>query len=735
MKQHKALTLAVSVFLATFLSACQLPPLATAPSAKAPQSGEAIIPAAVSAAQEPQGATPKWLYSASPTEISELHRRYQTLGVGEDDLVIPAYSSWTDEVAASDILELLAARLDYPYAAGAGCAMVVSVNGQNVVSLLINKGQTFTLKDGRTLSYFYPAYQAWTLFYSPDFNLNNSPTSYYQVKTDPGQAYRYVWNISSLRGSGATMSLTIRNNGEAVKMPIVVRMAPSLKLKVETPCFSPNGDGMLDAATMSVKTSLPWKLSLEGKGTIARGVGSAQIAWDGKVDGQQLPDAQYRLLLEEDSATPSYQPSSALITVDTAAPEILDVDIVQDDPVNAPDTYRLVAKIKDTLSPIDRKSLKVTFSGNLNLSAALPSFEDATGAMSYSANMTESDRYAADLGGYLFGSPTIAVAYKASNTYRVLSMANGSVTVRVQAGEVAGNFKYFEKQMEIFNRPFISSLQIIKDGMEINRVRPLLDGEADYSAYDAIVCLKATVMRKSNKSVAGLPVQFDSGRVPNTGGHVNIEGDNHGENGPTGQFRLNDAFSTTVDPTSVDAQTATLQTLTDANGVATVWYRPYGFAGEEKLTAMIGSSTRTANLTIGLTNLVAMTQSDVLAIGDISSHPSGYYGTDITVKRMAKAAKLLNERVGSGFRVNGVSLPFGGPFDINHTWKINGGAHALHRSGFNSDFSLRLTDGVDKSWRDRDVWFAIAEAGGRKPLDEANELGGRKDRPIGRNDH
>ncbi len=310
--------LLLSITLVTFLTACHLPPLAV----KSPNPPTA-------ASQGVSSASATGTYTASTSEIAKLHQRYSALGVQPSDIIIPANTSWSGDLPTSRILDLLAARIDYPYPAGGSPAMQVFVNDQ-VVGLptcpLLNKSNEVSIADGRTGHYWYPEYQAWALNYSQDFNIDNtSAAGGYQVVSDPGQTYRYVWDVSALMGSAPTMHVRIHNNGFGVGCPIVVRMNLPLKLTVDTPYFSPNGDGVLDTATLSIQATGPWQLSVQGQsGTITTGNGNATYVWDGTLNGTKLPEGSYTLVLAPTSASTTTGQSTGSIVVDTTPPSISD---------------------------------------------------------------------------------------------------------------------------------------------------------------------------------------------------------------------------------------------------------------------------------------------------------------------------------------------------------------------------------------------------------------------------
>lgn len=135
------------------------------------------------------------------------------------EVMLPA--TWT--------LDLLA-RIDYSNVAGANFGLDVSVNGHRLSSALLNKVPYFQYADGRTFSYYDDKAGApgWLVFYSPNFTANNTQAGGgYQVMTNPGQAYRYQWDISSLSGGASTVRVSLRNNSRTANSPIVVRLPQS----------------------------------------------------------------------------------------------------------------------------------------------------------------------------------------------------------------------------------------------------------------------------------------------------------------------------------------------------------------------------------------------------------------------------------------------------------------------------------------------------------------------------
>ena len=127
------------------------------------------------------------------------------------DITLKPGESWSGTIPAATTLSF-DGRIIYPNTAGANYVLQVSVNGQIITSSLLNKGQTFKYNDGRTFNY--KLGNAWILFYSPDYSANNSSAGGgYQILTNPGQAYRYSWDISSITAGKEQADITIKNVG------------------------------------------------------------------------------------------------------------------------------------------------------------------------------------------------------------------------------------------------------------------------------------------------------------------------------------------------------------------------------------------------------------------------------------------------------------------------------------------------------------------------------------------
>ena len=143
-----------------------------------------------------------------------------TTGDGSSEVNLGPGQSWKGSIPAASKLSL-EGRIVYEKPAGANYVLALSVNGKPVVSPLLNKGQSFKYNDGRTFSY--KSGDAWMLFYSANMSANNSTAGGgYQVMTDPGQAYRYSWDVSALSSGSSEMQVEIKNVGD--KYTIVGRI-------------------------------------------------------------------------------------------------------------------------------------------------------------------------------------------------------------------------------------------------------------------------------------------------------------------------------------------------------------------------------------------------------------------------------------------------------------------------------------------------------------------------------
>ncbi|MDE3058448.1 MAG: penicillin-insensitive murein endopeptidase [Bacteroidota bacterium] len=177
--------------------------------------------------------------------------------------------------------------------------------------------------------------------------------------------------------------------------------------------------------------------------------------------------------------------------------------------------------------------------------------------------------------------------------------------------------------------------------------------------------------------VSGVPITFQAKGVEGTGGH------NH--NGrPAGTF------------------TATSGT-TDADGKFVSTYTASAFGGIERITAISGDVKDSADVNVKVGGLVELTGgSNYELVGTPNSysgtndpcrespptslHYSNHYGIPDLISAVQNIASSYSSlHLGIKLRINDMSLPWGGLFDINNDWST---PHAEHRVGINADIGF-----------------------------------------------
>jgi hypothetical protein len=104
--------------------------------------------------------------------------------------------------------------------------MLVYVNSQIIRQAVTNRSMQPIFGNGAQGKLFDTDTNAWSLLLSPDFTTANTAVAGdFQVTSDPGQAYRYVWNVTTQKGSGATMSVRFDNQGQGPQqLPLIVKV-------------------------------------------------------------------------------------------------------------------------------------------------------------------------------------------------------------------------------------------------------------------------------------------------------------------------------------------------------------------------------------------------------------------------------------------------------------------------------------------------------------------------------
>lgn len=165
-----------------------------------------------------------------------------------------------------------------------------------------------------------------------------------------------------------------------------------------------------------------------------------------------------------------------------------------------------------------------------------------------------------------------------------------------------------------------------------------------------------------------------------------------------------------------------LRLKTSASGQATVFYRSSQIAGMEEIeaTPTVGegcSFARTIDVKVpGLSLLGA--SSDYVKVGGTPGHlgpPSSttdnnHWGTGELHALIGRIARNFRAVSTGKLRINDMSLPWGGKFDMLGTWDQNPGKHTTkygHGMGRAVDVPYRTTGGV----RPRDVYQALTNEG------------------------
>ena len=130
----------------------------------------------------------------------------------EGAVVLRQGEQWSDDLILAQGQLEIEARLNRGTPPGSSYALEVWVNGQPVTSPPINKQALMRDADGRHYPHREPGGNRWMLVSGPDALSNNGlAVGGSDVKTDPGQAYRYVWDVRPLLRGSAPAQVRVRN--------------------------------------------------------------------------------------------------------------------------------------------------------------------------------------------------------------------------------------------------------------------------------------------------------------------------------------------------------------------------------------------------------------------------------------------------------------------------------------------------------------------------------------------
>ncbi len=120
----------------------------------------------------------------------------------------------------------LEARIEKDTVTGTSACMTVFVNGQVIRQNVTNRTMRPKMANGQEEDLLNLGTNAWFALFSPDFTAANTIAgSGFQLTSDPGQAYRYVWNVDAQKGTGTTMAVRIDNAGQgSQQLPLIVRL-------------------------------------------------------------------------------------------------------------------------------------------------------------------------------------------------------------------------------------------------------------------------------------------------------------------------------------------------------------------------------------------------------------------------------------------------------------------------------------------------------------------------------
>jgi hypothetical protein len=145
---------------------------------------------------------------------------------------------------------------------------------------------------------------------------------------------------------------------------------------------------------------------------------------------------------------------------------------------------------------------------------------------------------------------------------------------------------------------------------------------------------------------------------------------------------------------------------TGASGVATLTYTANVFGGKVEVRATSSlAKTAVDTITVAFGGFVELLDAgNVDTIGVLAVHPDSHWGTSGMVSGLISLADSLNAKYKVKLRVNDMSLPLGGKFDLNAAYSPDGD-HEEHRDGRSADVSVGGLDSTQvdflrKKWQD-----------------------------------
>lgn len=137
-------------------------------------------------------------------------------------------------------------------------------------------------------------------------------------------------------------------------------------------------------------------------------------------------------------------------------------------------------------------------------------------------------------------------------------------------------------------------------------------------------------------------------------------------------------------------------------GAQNVNYQSSEIAGEEKIIAEVeGEKKGEAAIKVRVPGLLELGAGDgYTLIGQTNTHPRNHYGTENTLYSLLDLTGAYYEENKGTLRINDISLPWGGAFDLCGQWdpgktctKYSKGGHKTHRVGKTVDVSNMTAEG------------------------------------------
>jgi hypothetical protein len=132
---------------------------------------------------------------------------------------------------------------------------------------------------------------------------------------------------------------------------------------------------------------------------------------------------------------------------------------------------------------------------------------------------------------------------------------------------------------------------------------------------------------------------------------------------------------------------------TGGNGCFSTTYTPSHIAGTVGVNGSVLGFSGGVDILVGFTEFVSLPEgTNYVRIGESTPHPKNNWGKQAAIDGLIQIANKYKSRYygrspipeDKKLRYNDTSLPYGGKFDLAHSWSSTG-SHAEHREGINTD--------------------------------------------------